>query len=566
MNVLDLLSAIALTLGSWILLGSLCAGIGLLALKLVGSQRTDSQALLPAFWTGLCLFIGFLQLYNFARSIDAIPFALLCLIGFTGLAIHGRQLRTSLINAARAHPISSTALTLSLIFLADRAIASPGNCYDTGLYHASVVRWAVTYPVVPGLANLHCRLGFNNSIHLFGAAVTAGPWGHLAPHIVNGLIFAALSVQGVVAMSRLFMAPERSDTSRSIFDALILPPFVLLACQFELTGFSSDGVAAAMLAVAASRIVGITISPTTDSSDLFVTSLLLSTAVTVKLSMAPFAGIAWVLAAALTVRGVGPTSLKGVIRLLTAPALVAAMLIAPWMIRGVVLTGYPFYPSTLLGAPVAWKVPPESAKALTKLILTWARWRGPESGSWLAPWVEWALFGQVFWICVPMGISAAAGAMTAWLVRRPPARLLLVLPCVVGIAVWFLTAPDPRFVFILFWILAATLVGAIRTGTPFKERVLRHTVAVTTLALAVAAIVQRPPLIGPGPDHGFHPMPVPDVVEGFTESGLKIYLPAVKDQTWDAPLPCAPFLTPGLKLRVPGNLSRGFEIDHGAVR
>ncbi len=565
-NAAQLVSAIGLTLGSWILLGSLCAGAGLLALKLVGRQRTDAEALLPAFWSGLCLFIGFLQLYNFARPIDAIPFALLCLFGITGLAAHGRQLGASLIKTAKAHPIASTALTLTLIFFADRAIASPGNCYDTGLYHASVVRWAVTYPVVPGLANLHCRLGFNNSIHLFGAALTSGPWGHLAPHIVNGLIFAALSVQGVVALSRLFMAPGRSDVARSILDALVLPPFVLLACQFELTGLSSDGVAAALLVVAASRIVGMTVSPATDSSDLFVTSLLLSTALTVKLSMAPFAGIAWMLAAALTVRGIGPASFKEAVRLLVAPALVAAMLIAPWMIRGVVLSGYPFFPSTLLGAPVEWKVPPESAKALTKLILTWARWRGPESGSWLAPWTEWALFGQVLWICVPTGIGAIAAAVSGWLVRRPPARLLLALPCVVGIIVWFLTAPDPRFVFVLFWILAATLAGAVRTGTPFKERVLRHTVAGITLALAVAAIVQRPPLIGPGPDRGFHPMPDPDVVEGFTESGLKVYLPAVRDQTWDAPLPSAPFLTPGLKLRVPGDMTRGFVIDPGAVR
>jgi len=256
----------------------------------------------------------------------------------------------------------------------------------------------------------------------------------------------------------------------------------------------------------------------------------------------------------------------GGIRLLALPALVAAMLIAPWMIRGVVLSGYPFFPSTFLGAPVEWKVPPESANSLTKLILTWARWRGPESGPWLRPWMEWALFGQVFWICIPMGIGMAGGAMTAWLVRRPPTRLLLVLPCVVGIVVWFLTAPDPRFVFVLFWILAATLAGAIRTSTPFKERVLRHSVAGITLALAVAALVQRPPLIGPGPDHGFHPMPDPDVVEAFTDSGLKVYLPAVDDQTWDAPLPSAPFLTPGLKLRVPGDMTRGFVIDPGAVR
>ena len=35
--------------------------------------------------------------------------------------------------------------------------------YDTGLYHAQAIRWIEEYGVVPGLANLHSRFGYNSA-------------------------------------------------------------------------------------------------------------------------------------------------------------------------------------------------------------------------------------------------------------------------------------------------------------------------------------------------------------------------------------------------------------------
>lgn len=35
--------------------------------------------------------------------------------------------------------------------------------FDSGLYHAQAIRWIEEYGVVPGLANLHCRLAYNSS-------------------------------------------------------------------------------------------------------------------------------------------------------------------------------------------------------------------------------------------------------------------------------------------------------------------------------------------------------------------------------------------------------------------
>ena len=41
--------------------------------------------------------------------------------------------------------------------------------FDSGLYHAQAIRWIEEYGVVPGLANLHCRLAYNSSAFLLTA-------------------------------------------------------------------------------------------------------------------------------------------------------------------------------------------------------------------------------------------------------------------------------------------------------------------------------------------------------------------------------------------------------------
>ena len=56
-------------------------------------------------------------------------------------------------------------LFLILLFLVFSYGASRGYLhFDSGLYHAQAIRWIEEYGVVPGLANLHCRLAYNSSV------------------------------------------------------------------------------------------------------------------------------------------------------------------------------------------------------------------------------------------------------------------------------------------------------------------------------------------------------------------------------------------------------------------
>src|SRR4029079_17401394 len=66
---------------------------------------------------------------------------------------------------------------LTLLFangLAQLSLLKP-EYHDFGNYHLATIRWLTAQPIVPGLGNLHFRLGFNQSYFLYPAQLIAKP-------------------------------------------------------------------------------------------------------------------------------------------------------------------------------------------------------------------------------------------------------------------------------------------------------------------------------------------------------------------------------------------------------
>src|ERR1700741_3901990 len=83
---------------------------------------------------------------------------------------------------------SSLILFLPCLFFAALNALTNGYCHDTLLYHLAAVRWVADFGSVPGLANLHGRLGFNSALHPLAALLSSpgGLW--LGREYVNSLI------------------------------------------------------------------------------------------------------------------------------------------------------------------------------------------------------------------------------------------------------------------------------------------------------------------------------------------------------------------------------------------
>ncbi|RYZ25461.1 MAG: hypothetical protein EOO10_18225, partial [Chitinophagaceae bacterium] len=67
--------------------------------------------------------------------------------------------------------------------------AQPTLSYDEGLYYIQFIKWAETYPVVPGLANLHHRFGFNSSWHMLTALFNTSSFTGVEENRINGVIY-----------------------------------------------------------------------------------------------------------------------------------------------------------------------------------------------------------------------------------------------------------------------------------------------------------------------------------------------------------------------------------------
>ena len=103
-------------------------------------------------------------------------------------------------------------------------------------------------------------------------------------------------------------------------------------------------------------------------------------------------------------------------KLYIAGALVLSTLILfPWCLRGIVLTGYPFYPATAMGFPVDWKYPQDAARLYVALVHSWgrnpdARIADTQGYLWLPGWWHQAIRNRSA-IQVPLAISLAGLAV-----------------------------------------------------------------------------------------------------------------------------------------------------------
>lgn len=82
------------------------------------------------------------------------------------------------------------ALLLAFVFTLLWTTQSPEQ-YDTGLYHAQAIRWIEDYGVVPGLGNLHMRLAYNSAFMSLQALFSLGWLLGQSLHTLNGFFCLA---------------------------------------------------------------------------------------------------------------------------------------------------------------------------------------------------------------------------------------------------------------------------------------------------------------------------------------------------------------------------------------
>ena len=566
MNTIQFILAMAAIILTWGLLFAIFVGAGLLVQLLMGLRKFDADHCLMAFWMGFACTILFLQLWHLAMPVGVLALTIVSGFGILGLLCNRKDILSWLrenLTGKRGVIIAMIAMT---IWLANRS-AGPCKTDDSALYHLSGVRWITGYSIVPGLGNLHDRLGFNNASFLYDALLEVGPWYGRATHLANGLLLIVLGAQCLIGGYRLAQ-PKCKKMAVSLFNLTLLTPLVLTAVHSWTSSYNTDLPTAMLVFAATARMFAFLLRDKSDlksqAYDVIFVLTVLAAGVCVKVSLIFF----FLTAATVTVSvwlyrawNLRKLAMKTTLK----AAIMTIFLIVPWLGRGIILSGYPIYPSIFAPIAVSWRVPENIAKWHVNEIRMYGRRVEQIDGwHWLGPWMKDLERNIIMPILITI-LGVLILAWIKWTARK--ARIgttatgwLLPVTALVGVTAWFFISPVPRFGFFLFWILSGTFLAMLfHRYAHVEDKKLRNIVLIVCIVFSVVNIKK---FFIMAPANGwFHATPKVVAKTFTTESGLEVYVPAEGIGCWDMQLPCTPYPRKNLRLRRKGDLQSGFILD-----
>lgn len=553
----------ALVLATWTAWVLASVGVGLFVLRTLRIQFSLRSQFHAALWVGLGLILlltsGAQLFIGLGHTLGA---ALAAAVFFFGLAYllwrlwaERTEIRVSLERSItwRRLPIflALGLVTIGLIDMAYLATGEPMDA-DAGSYRIGSILYASEYRLIPGLANLHFRFGFNSSLWPFAAFIGQGPWTGQGYRLVTGVFLAALVAD---VFMRIGLRRSNGPTPGDWFLVIatgFLGGVILTDVGRWVPSPAQDIVLLVAYAVSTAFLADFVSSRSNRANT---AGMALVTAALAG-SLRP---LGWVLfvASLVTIVLVYPRAghTPGqIMRSLRLPLVFAGAMAAVMAIRDAILTGWILYPLDLLAVPVEWRVP--STEVARDGITAYGR--SPDvdmetvlaSNAWFDPWLDAFLSSrEMFFFQIML-----AGALLPLLWprgRRAWARawrpvLVTMVPNLLAATVWFITAPDIRFgwgpllaltalpgAFVLWakgypqrlatWV-GVTLIGAFMTTQVLNGRYLPRG--------GVPVPVQSS--IGPlSVTLNLAPPPTPAAVTGTLGDGTPIRYPAVGGNCYD---------------------------------
>jgi hypothetical protein len=310
------------------------------------------------------------------------------------------------------------------------------------------------------------------------------------------------------------------------------------------------------------------------STNLFIAMLTFALAITFKLSMVVMGCLGMAIAFLAMAM---PTPVQGKrTKLHYASLIFSALILLPWIGRSLMLSGYPFYPNSVLSLPVDWRVPTASANWDAAWVQSWARL--PHASlietkgfGWLVPWWKNA-WGNREGFMAPVFLSLTSGLILiiqGLRLKLPnlSGGLWLLAISFAGLVFWLIEAPALRFGEGLLWANAAALATCAIYSLPVHLGGEGRITALTiSILLAVYCVYPRTLWIEsyrkPLAVRNFVALPKVAVTPERTDTGLTIFVPVEGDQCWETNLLCTPDFKRTLRLRSTVGLPSGFHSEN----
>lgn len=582
-------------------------GIGFLASSLLRIEMRRSVSL-TAF-LGICFASLFFSIAQFFTPLNVVTLLVVLLVGMAGCALALKNGRDLAANAGQFLLLDAIlVLVISAYICSNQSI----QAYDTLLYHSTLVSWLNYTKIVPGIANLHSRLGMNSVYLILAAGIDTGIFDRYSPAILPA-VFSLLTLRYFLELST-----ERGLSKEGrLFSLVLFIWVVFFACGQMLSPNLYYDIPAQMFTVISIcemlvRYQESEMVPGTSFRAIFIfaaMSFAIKQMGAVMVAFAFCAGIADI------VRKKGRP--RDFMTLISVPAVIGIT----YVIRNIIQTGYPLYPLPALGIDVRW-----SARSVVwgcyDAIKYWARLPGANYMKaksegflfWLLPWVKTNIRGNM--ICFTsllLALVLSARVLSASKVRgrKLAGFVSLMSVCAVNILFWFTSAPDFRFgsvffflplavacyfsgadklTYIVLGVLAVNIIQVRELACGAANKVFlgnagpwtdwlwcliigltlcfvflttvrnRHVIAMQLLVLVLCTPYSGdlrkkfPAAAESGPVRRI-------TLRNGQVPPLEVYVPEAGDLLGDAPLPCTPYPNDKLRLIEPGNMKKGFYID-----
>lgn len=317
--------------------------------------------------------------------------------------------------------------------------------YDNYLYQAQMLRYYEEYGVIKGMGNISTRLGFNNSIYgLMALYSFKGIYG-FSLHTVNSAFCLFFGIYSIHRLCRLHKTKAYVSTGLcGIILAYVFYNAELLNCIG--TDLSANMFGILIILLSAEYVEK-------KEKDTFIyglTALYIVYTITVKVSMGAL-GILVLYPAVMMLKKrewkrIGLFILSGL------------LILVPWLIRNVLISGWLIYPFPALDLfHVKWKIPYESAVYEMALVRGWARIQTSKVfdtmemtfSQWFPVWFR-ALplrYRLLMYLNGMMAIYEVFQIIYCLLKKSTDLFRfgLLKISVLAGILYWVLSAPDVRF-------------------------------------------------------------------------------------------------------------------------
>ena len=537
-------------------------------------DRNYQKPLISYLLTGLMLITILGQWVVLVFPLNLFSLLVICIfLFFLGLVYRKKiSFRTS---AFRLFPPEKNRIFFCLFFILLLMIltlnAGPTIMDDTDSYHIQMIKWARDLGSIPGIANLHLRFGFNSSWFVSCALLSPqikGINGYLA---LNGLLSVWISFYLLEkVIGGISKTSGRRDLAISVASGL-----VLLFCLGVWPMIRGNAATANYDFITTCCILALFIEsflsgPSSIFQEWMIWPVFLFT---VRIINYPLL----LLSLFLLFRYVKTGKMSGLITF----ALAGLIVVAPFLIRNTILSGYPLFPVYQLDLfSFDWK----SDKQLVIKIVNYIRYFNRVNiqsqpiavtsqlafPNWTVSWYHFLFVYDK--ILTTLSICCYFLVFIFWKKLRQsvnPYTLFFLLVFFLQLISWFFIAPDPRFVYgpLLGGIFTIAFLGGSAAPVPYPA-VARFTGALLVVVSLLTLFYTGSKMIR---DKNYRnwlvprAVPVPSVRQ-IRLGGVQLNIPEKILDNWnprcyDSPLPCLYQLDPRLRLR--GNSIRaGFKIDN----